>query len=320
MEYYVTLFDSHYLTRGLCLYESILKHSQSDFRLVVIVMDNECSDILRNLDLDKMIVVTLEEFEDAELLSIKAERSRAEYCWSSTAKSIIYVFDHFNVDECTYIDSDIMFFDDPQIIINDIPKDKSVMITEHRYTPEYDQTETSGKYCVQFMFFRNDPNGLKTLYWWKDRCIEWCGAETTCGRMGDQMYLDDWMDRFDGIYEMQNYGGGIAPWNVQQYSFYEKDNHLKYHLIDSNMDDKVIFYHFHAIEFFNKNVVRLCPAYYGLPDTAISYIYKHYIRMIEYVKKKYNLSKGTYSNEDVFRDDVNYLCHDKNFYNYSLFI
>lgn len=320
MNYYVTLFDSHYLTRGICLYESLVKCSKTDFRLVVIAMNDKCAELLNRLSLQKMIVVPLSDFEDEELLSVKMTRSRAEYCWSSTAKSIIYVFDNFNAKECTYIDADIMFFEDPEILIKQIPEDKSVMITEHRYTLEYDQTTTSGKYCVQFMYFKRDNNGLKALYWWKDRCIEWCGSQTTDGKMGDQMYLDDWMERFEGIYEMENLGGGIAPWNVQQYKFNLVNDKIEFYHMNSKETGNVIFYHFHAIEFFDKDVVRLCPAFYWIPDTAISCIYKYYIRQLHEICDKYEIVDISYSNADIFRSDENKLCHEKNFYNFSLFL
>ena len=40
---------------------------------------------------------------------------------------------------------------------------KSILITEHRYTTEYDQTVPFGIYCVQFITFRNDVDGLEAL-------------------------------------------------------------------------------------------------------------------------------------------------------------
>lgn len=71
---------------------------------------------------------------------------------------MLYVLDHYDVDSCTYIDADLYFFSSPQILIDEVG-DNSVMITEHRYTEKYDQTKTSGKYCVQFVFLRtiNEP-------------------------------------------------------------------------------------------------------------------------------------------------------------------
>jgi hypothetical protein len=66
--------------------------------------------------------------------------------------------------------------------------------------------------------------GMAVLNWWRDRCIEWCYARSEEGKFGDQKYLDDWTTRFDSVHVLEHLGGGIAPWNVQQYSFYrDKD-------------------------------------------------------------------------------------------------
>ncbi|MFN3270416.1 MAG: hypothetical protein ACK42G_07510, partial [Candidatus Kapaibacteriota bacterium] len=35
----------------------------------------------------------------------------------------------------------------------------------------------------------------------------------------DQLYLDDWTERFKGVHVMKHLGGGLAAWNVQQYEF-----------------------------------------------------------------------------------------------------
>jgi hypothetical protein len=98
-------------------------------------------------------------------------------------------------------------------------KDASVLITDHRYAPEYDQSKGSGKYCVQFICFKNDDNGMKALKWWRDACIDWCFSRIKDGKFGDQKYLDDWTTQYSGVHELQHLGGGVAPWNVRQYLF-----------------------------------------------------------------------------------------------------
>src|SRR3546814_10715067 len=70
-----------------------------------------------------------------------------------------------------------------------------VLMTDHGYSPEYDQSATSGQYCVQFMTF-NRHGGEHIRHWWESRCIEWCFARFEDGKFGDQKYLDDWPDRF----------------------------------------------------------------------------------------------------------------------------
>lgn len=319
--HYVTIFDSKYLLRGLALYDSLCRNTRN-FVLHIIAFDEECYQKLVKLKLENADVIALEEFEDQELLSVKGKRSRGEYCWTSTAKSILYILEHEKCRDCTYLDSDLYFFNDPEILISEIPEEKSVLITEHRYTPEYDQTEVSGKYCVQFMFFKNDPNGRKALHWWKDRCIEWCYAIPEDGKLGDQKYLDDWMDRFEGVYELQHMGGGIAPWNIQQYSFYRKNMDVEFVHKRLGIRDKVVFYHFHNIEFFTQDVVRLTSGIYKIPGTGVCIIYKDYIRTCGELCGKFNLSDNMqqWRNESVYHSDIDSLFYDKNFFPHSLFL
>lgn len=319
--HYVTLFDSRYLLRGLALYESLCEHTDN-FVLYIIAFDDLCYRKLIDCNLKNAVIVSLDEFEDEELLSIKDSRSPGEYCWTSTAKSILYVFEHAHCDNCTYLDSDIYFFDNPEILIREVPCDKSVLITEHRYTPEYDQTLISGKYCVQFMYFKNDEKGLKVLNWWKDRCIEWCYAIPEDGKLGDQKYLDKWIELFEGVYELKHLGGGIAPWNVQQYTFEKQEGEIKFIYQNSGKWENVVFYHFHRLAFFDKDVVRLTAASYKLPGSSIGYIYKEYIRQCDILCEKYDLieKRNIWRNEEKFLANEDWLKYSSNYFNYSFFL
>ena len=91
---FCTLFDSNYMDKGLVLYES-LKNVAEEFKLYILAMDERCCSVLRHMDLKNVIVISLEEFEDEELLEIKKKRARAEYCWTCTASLIDYVFETY---------------------------------------------------------------------------------------------------------------------------------------------------------------------------------------------------------------------------------
>lgn len=322
MDYYVTLFDSHYLARGLAMYESLNEHYLKPYMLIIIAMDDECYRVLNSFNLANVDIVSLSDFEDDELLKVKETRPTGEYCWTSTPKSILYVFQKYNCTMCTYIDADLLFYSCPSVIIDELGEAENVIITEHRYSPEYDLTDTSGKYCVQFMTFKNNVKSIAILEWWKDRCLENCTLDKDKGICGDQKYLDDWMTRFDGIHEMQNLGAGIATWNVQQYSFCRKEKNIFYKYKSDDNYTPVIFYHFHALELFDKDVVRLTGAGYKIPDTAISFVYKEYIRCLDMICNKFKLwnNKECFRYEKHFRDSIDCLVHGNNLYNYSLFL
>jgi len=318
---FVTLFNSRYLSRGLVMYESLMKH-MDDFILYIIAFDAKSYKKLAELNLKNVILISLWEFEDEELLKVKSGRTDGEYCWTCSSKSILYVLEKYNEDECTYVDADVYFFDNPTCLLEELGEEDSVLITEHRYSDYCNWAESSGKYCVQFLTIKNDTAGMRVLRWWKDRCIEWCYNRAEDGRMGDQKYLDEFCERFEKVHELQHLGGGVAPWNVSQYTFMrEKD---KVYLRRKGMDEKIplIFYHFHGLQFFDKDVVHLTHNSYRIPDTAIAYVYKAYIKATESVSKKYKLfdEKYCWKNEEKFRDsDMDALKHELNYYNYGLF-
>jgi len=181
---FCTLFDSNYLHFGLMLHSSLLQHCDN-FHLYIFAFDDKCEKFLKSQNLKNVTVISLQEFEDEKLLSIKSTRSKGEYCWTCTPSTILYVLKKFSQDHCIYIDSDIFFFNNPQILLDEIGE-KSVLITPHNYLPQYDQSEISGKYCVQFIYFKNNKTGLEVLEWWRERCIEWCYEIPQDGKFGDQ--------------------------------------------------------------------------------------------------------------------------------------
>lgn len=285
MNYYCTLFDSVYLSRGLAMYNSLVANG-NDFELFVFAFDDECYDILSKLNLPKLRPISLKEFEGERLLRIKKTRTHGEYCWTCSCFSILHVLTQYNVPEVTYLDSDLYFFNRPEVLLNEFHESgKDVLITRHKYTPEYDQSSTSGIYCVQFMTFKNNENGLKVLNWWCDRCDEWCYNRMENGKFGDQKYLDDWMTRFDCCHELLHIGGGVAPWNIQQYEVSE----------GPKVDDiPVVFFHFHGLKWLKFNKFDL--GTYKLKEEDKKYIFEPYLKELEmtfaFIKENYSQSYG----------------------------
>ncbi|MEP0861762.1 MAG: glycosyl transferase [Ignavibacterium sp.] len=281
---FCTLFDSNYLSRGIALYRSLEKHCKN-FHLFIFAFDNRSHKILKQLSLPKATIISLTEFEDEKLLQVKPTRSVAEYCWTSTSSTILYVLENFNVDNCTYVDADIFFYSSPEPIFHEL-SNKSILITEHRYSPQYNKELKSGKYCVQFVTFRNDEKALKALHWWRDRCIEWCYARYEDGKFGDQLYLDDWTERFQGVHVLQHLGGGLAAWNVQQYEFKKSGEKIFGKEISTGKEFEVIFYHFHYLRFFTDGKVELGRR--KLSQQILDIFYKDYIKFLDDISFEIN--------------------------------
>jgi hypothetical protein len=232
------------------MYRSLLRHEQN-FHLWIICFDDLAYEILDKLILEKVSLVSLAQFEDSELLQVKLQRTWQEYCWTCTPSTLLYVLNtQPNVDVITYLDADLMFFSSPEPIFLEAGE-ASILLTEHRYSPGFDLSKNSGIYNVQFMMFRRDSQGLTALCWWRDRCIEWCFARIEDNKFGDQKYLDDWTERYQGVHVLQHLGAGLAPWNALQYSLKNKEESVYVE------QDPLIFYHFHALTIHPFNVFHL---------------------------------------------------------------
>ncbi|MGN7820688.1 glycosyl transferase [Chitinophaga varians] len=253
--YYCTLFDSNYLSRGLAMYTSLAAVC-SDFHLYVFAFDDKCLSVLRKMALPHLTVISLAEFEDPELLKVKPGRNRAEYCWTCSSSTILYCIQQFQLPHCTYIDADLLFYNDPHVLMEEMGN-HSVMITEHRYTPQYDKSKLSGKYCVQYITFRNNRWGMEALQWWRNACLDWCYDRHEDGKFGDQKYLDDWPSRFLNVWVMENLGGGLALWNIQQYDVFKNGDRLRCREISTGKEFDPIFYHFHYLKYFTDNTIEL---------------------------------------------------------------
>lgn len=300
---FCTLFDSNYLDKGLVLYDS-MKKCMDDFKLYVFAFDDKCKEILEKEKLDNLIVIGLDEFETEEMLRVKKDRTRAEYCWTCSSLSIKHVIENYNEQICTYIDADMMFFSSPDSIFKDMRKNNcSVIIVPHRFKTEAERKKAHdevGEYCVEFNTFVNDQNGMKALNWWADKCLEWCyyAVPGTTEWYGDQKYLNVFPEKFDGVYVCEHYGVGLAPWNVSLVT--ESDStdtsipeiKVKY----SGDVFPIVIYHFENVAFLSKHILH---ASSGIKSPKLhSEIYDAYIHAIidkrKYIEDKYciKLSKA----------------------------
>ena len=257
MTNFCTLFDSDYLSRGLTLYRSLIATGE-DFRLYVFCFDEDGYKILHQLNLDRIVLVRLADFESPELLSVKPGRTKGEYCWTCTPQTIRYALDTFSLPDVTYLDADLFFYAPPSVLLDEFDRaGASVLITPHRYTRRYNISWRSGIYCVQFITFRADERGLMALDWWREQCLKWCYARVEKGKFGDQKYLDDWPKRFPGVHVLQHLGGGVAPWNVQQYDIFSDNGRLIGREKRTGREFEIVFFHFHRVRFLTNGYIDL---------------------------------------------------------------
>jgi hypothetical protein len=274
---FCTLFDSNYLYKAVVMHRSLMRHCES-FRTTAFCFDDDAARVLGRMKLPSLDIVTLGQLEefDPELRSVKPDRSRVEYLWTSTPALPLYVLGtRPEVSEITYVDADLMFFGDPEPLFEEMG-DASVALTPHRYSPEYRQHAHNGVYNVQFLPFRRDERGLEILQWWHDRCIEWCYYRLEDGKIGDQAYLNDWPERFDGVHVLQHKGAGLAPWNVSNYKIRRRGHEL---FVD---DDPLVFFHYHDVTLDREGHHDPRPARYYLTLPVRRRLYSPYFQQIDY--------------------------------------
>jgi hypothetical protein len=177
-------------------------------------------------------------------------------------------------------------------VLFDEMDDNSILITPHRYTPRYDQRDKTGIYCVQFVVIKNNTNGIIALKWWRDVCLEWCYSRFEDGKFGDQKYLDDWPTRFEGVHVLKHLGGGVAPWNMQQYAFKLEKGKLIGQTLKNREKFEIIFFHFHSLMFISPNYFSPRP-YYQRNDSAMNLLFNPYIKMILHIREQYPSIKKT---------------------------
>lgn len=307
---FCTLFNYNYIEKGLALYYSLYQNCP-DFMLYIIAFDEKCYKTLCDLSLDKMMVIHYSEFEDDKLKLAKSNRSIREFLWTCSSCEIRYVINRFGLNNCTYIDSDVFFYSDPSIVIKRfLDSDKDVAIISHRYSNHLENRKYErlyGSYCVEFNTFKNTREGIEALEWWCEKCLELCPEEPKNGAFGDQKYLDQLVLNFKGIYVYNDFGLGIAPWNVDEYMLLE-DNLIKNK--HNNSIGKLVFYHFHALSmesnFADINIYKR-PG--KKDDSLIDFLYKGYLQKLKSLQIENNIVHQVNNDyrSNVFKRTIVYL-------------
>ena len=233
---FCTLFDSYYIHKGIATFLS-LESVSKDFHLYVMAFDKDCYEKLKSLSFEHMTVELVDEFETPDLLAVKPTRNKAEYCWTCGSAITWHFLNKYNLPSITYIDSDLFFLNNPQVVFDEIGE-KSIAVTEHNNR----DSSMSGRFCVQFNYFKNDEEGQTALKWWRDSCVEWCFDRYENGKYGDQRYVDQFQQRYKSLCIVRNLGAGIGPWNMNRYNF--TDHTLQF----EGREYDFVFFHMHGIK------------------------------------------------------------------------
>lgn len=250
MKYLCSLSDNNYLPLGLSLYDSLLKTTKDNFILYYLCLDEKCYNTVKSINSEKFIPIYLKDFitENTELE--KFNRSNySDFVWMLASYFSNYLLSEKNLDHITYIDADIVFYDDINYFYEEIGE-KSVGVIRHRHIPK-NINSPDGQYNVGVVYFRGDEIGRKCLYWWKDAVFNKKYPElSTCH---DQKYLEGFFIFFDKnkisiVDETIAHG---APWNyiLYDWSSFDKDNTITW----EGKKQKFLFNHFSRYKFDIEN-------------------------------------------------------------------
>lgn len=284
-----TLFDKNYLTRGLAMYTS-LRRFEDNFVLWVLAMDDDTYKILNSMNLEHMRVLKLSDVEDDALKTAKQNRSMVEYCWTLSSSLPLHVLkQNPDLETVAYLDSDLYFFSGITPIYDELGDD-NILIIRHNYSEQLKYLEKrSGIYNVSLVIFKNNEVGKKCLERWREQCLEWCYAHYEDGKLGDQMYLDDWTDTFEGVHILKHKGANVAPWNINRYTLTKKNDTI---YVD---EDPLIFYHYHSLKLYRDGTHQLCYSSYTLHKEDEELVYPVYIEALADALKTVRNSFPEYS-------------------------
>jgi hypothetical protein len=285
VEHYATLFDNNFLLQGLCLHRSLLAHGRP-FHLWIVCMDEAVERNLADLALPDVTLLPLRSVETDALRGVKPGRSTGEYCWTLTPFLPAFVFEREPAAErVTYVDADLFLFDDPSPFFEELEASgKDVLITDHAYAPEYDQSAKYGRFCVQFVTFANSEAARRVLSWWQARCIEWCYARPEDGKFGDQKYLDTWPQRFgDVVHVLAQQRRTLAPWNVG----------CMERTVQGRLEP--VFYHFHELRIRPDGRITLFSGYHvGVAGRRLYAEYVDALRAAARALQQRGIAYGTF--------------------------
>lgn len=220
MNHYCTYFDRGYLAVGLALWISLRRH-EPDAQLCVLALDDDTAAALSARREPGLRVLPLAELfaADTELAALCTKRSRQEFIFTLTPcllRHLLHVWPQ--AQPWVYLDADLYFFGSPAPIHAELEAG-SIFMVPHRFPPWHDDSRLYGRFNVGVLAFRDDPNALACLDWWRSRCLESCALTADGEHYGDQKYLDEWPRRFAGVVESIHPGVNAAPWNWAGHHF-----------------------------------------------------------------------------------------------------
>ena len=236
MKRFCTTSDINFLHRGLSLYESLNRHND-DFELFYLCSDDESYQKLKELDLARIVPVSLGDLFKTDVLDLD------------------------DTDDVLYIDPDIYFYHDWNVIFEEIGS-KSIGIVRHRIP----YSAAVGEFNVGIVYFKKDLSGYSCSTFWKDCLLDIENKYyNTHGMCGDQKYLELFapLSGEDNVCVIDKKVGHLAPWNLAYHRY--TDNSI---IWEQNVQP-LVYYHYSDFKAnYEENYYEIGPRHGFTRDTT----------------------------------------------------
>lgn len=274
--HFSTVVSRDHLYKFLALNSSLREHAGS-YKLYVLCADDSVYDVLKAIPFENVVLVQLKEIEDETLLQARSNRLFHAYCWTLKPVFLNHVLQVFpDAHYFAHLDADLFFFADPASLFAENPT-ASLYLTHHRNAKAFEGFYAiTGIYNTGFVGCRRDDTSLEAIEEWALKCIDYCPIKEEPQRrlFGDQRYVEDWPQRYEGVHVVESIGANAALWNIANYKVSRQGRQVCLNGIP------LIFYHFSGLSIISRYEFNLCWYYHIEDEKVVSLIYHPYLERL----------------------------------------
>jgi hypothetical protein len=287
-----TSVNLNYLSRANILGASIKKFNL-DVHFVVILSepgitfsDGDIRELYSLFDsIDEFLLLrdlTLELNESIKSLKV------TEVCTAVKAEVMLQLLERDESTIVSYIDPDIMVFDDVSKIVAE-HRDADILLTPHLISEpirewsvlnnEISGAMRHGIFNLGFISCRKGENSLALLRWWRSRLLKYCREDSANSIWTDQKWFDLAPVYFNGVKIVKYQGWNMASWNLDERRLIS----LNPPRLENG--ESLLFYH------FSKAPSK------GFRDSVLAGLHHNYVLELA---KDYEYELNTYGYSDFF--------------------
>jgi hypothetical protein len=207
---FAAIFDKTHALRGWALQESIWTQRPEMRTFVLITDDVIGKGVLRRKD-KGVIGIGIDELEQdcPALTVVREQRSWPAYVLTLKPFLLGYVLYKFKPEAVAYIDSDLYFWDDPQLVFDELNGHDVMLSPTGRH-----RVHMQGKYNGGFVATRGSLGSRDFVAYWGQKCLDWCDWRMGPEGWGDEQYLEAAMKKeFCRVKECAHPGINLAHWH-----------------------------------------------------------------------------------------------------------